>query len=104
MHTITSKTALVTEVSSGIGRIDFVNTSLKKHPTVEAYRRKAVPEKTCEALDAAWLRQLCLDAGADDVGCVAIDWPALAEERRHMLRVFPHASRLARFVPPMYRM
>ena len=103
MHTITNKTALVTGVSSGIGRIDFVNTPLKKHPTVEAYRRKAVPEKTCEPLDAAWLRQLCLDAGADDVGFVEIDRPALAEERPHIQRAFPHTRSLISFVLRMNR-
>src|SRR5436189_314088 len=103
MHTITNKTALVTGVSSGIRRIDFVNTPLKKHPTVEAYRRKAVPEKTCEPLDAAWLRQLCLDAGADDVGFVEIDRPALAEERPHIQRAFPHTRSLISFVLRMNR-
>src|SRR5438067_1121041 len=103
MHTITNKTALVTGVSSGIGRIDFVNTPLKKHPTVEAYRRKAVPEKICEPLDAAWLRQLCLDAGAEDVGFVEVDRPALAAERPHIQRAFPLTRSLISFVLRMNR-
>ncbi|TAK92250.1 MAG: hypothetical protein EPO07_19460 [Verrucomicrobia bacterium] len=38
-------------------------TSLKEHPTVEAHRKKPAPEKASQPLDAAWLRQLCLDAG-----------------------------------------
>jgi hypothetical protein len=40
-------------------------------------------------LDAAWLPQLCLDAGADDVGFVELERPALAVERPHIERTFP---------------
>src|SRR6266542_1480588 len=50
-----------------------MSTSLKEHPTVEAHRKKSAPEKVSQPLDAAWLRQLCLGAGADDVGFVAVD-------------------------------
>jgi len=50
-----------------------MSTSLEEHPTVEARRKKSAPEKVSQPLDAAWLRQLCLDAGADDVGFVAVD-------------------------------
>ena len=80
-----------------------MNTPLKEHPTVEAHRRKAVPEKISEPLDAAWLRQLCLDAGADDVGFVEIDRPALAEERPHIQRAFPHTRSVISFVLRMNR-
>ena len=45
-----------------------------------------------EPLDAGWLRQVCLDAGADDVGFVEIDCPALAEERPHIQRVLPQGE------------
>jgi len=55
-----------------------MSTSLKKHPMVEAHRKKSASEKVSQPLDAAWLRQLCLDAGADDVGFVEVDRPALA--------------------------
>ena len=74
-----------------------------EHPTVEAYRRKALPEKISEPLDAAWLRQLCLDAGADDVGFLEIDRPALAEERPHIQRAFPHTRSVISFVLRMNR-
>ena len=70
---------------------------------MEAHRRKAVPEKISEPLDAAWLRQLCLDAGADDVGFLEIDRPALAEERPHIQRAFPHTRSLISFVLRMNR-
>ena len=50
-----------------------MSTSLKEHPTVAAHRQKPASEKISQPLDAAWLRQLCLDAGADDVGFVTVD-------------------------------
>lgn len=43
-------------------------------------------------LPAAELRQLCLDAGADDVGFVRIDRPEINAERAGVLRVFPPAK------------
>jgi ferredoxin len=54
-------------------------------------------------LDAAWLRQLCLDAGADDVGFVELERPALAEERAHIERTFPRTRSLISFVLRMNR-
>src|SRR2546423_15271937 len=80
-----------------------MNTPIKEHPTVEARRRKTVPAKISEPLDAAWLRQLCLDAGADDVGFLEIDRAALAEERPHIQRAFPHTRSLISFVLRMNR-
>jgi hypothetical protein len=50
-----------------------MSTSLKEHPTVEAHQKKPASEKVSQPLDAAWLRQLCLDAGADDVGFAKVD-------------------------------
>ncbi|HXJ60828.1 MAG TPA: 4Fe-4S ferredoxin [Verrucomicrobiae bacterium] len=54
-------------------------------------------------LDAAWLRQLCLDAGADDVGFVELDRPSLADERPHIERTFPRTRSLISFVVRMNR-
>jgi len=42
---------------------------LDTHPTVLAVR-KASPTPPPTTLDADWLRDLCLEAGADDVGFV----------------------------------
>ena len=80
-----------------------MNTPIKEHRTVAAYRRKSAPETISEPLDAAWLRQLCLDAGADDVGFVEVERAALAEERPHIQRTFPHARSLISFVLRMNR-
>jgi ferredoxin len=54
-------------------------------------------------LDASWLRQLCLDAGADDVGFVELDRPSLAEEKPHIQRAFPRTRSLISLVVRMNR-
>jgi len=54
-------------------------------------------------LDAAWLRQLCLEAGADDVGFVELERASLADERPHINRAFPHARSLVSIVLRMNR-
>lgn len=54
-------------------------------------------------LDAGWLRQLCLDAGADDVGFVDLSHPDLAAERPHIERAFPRTRALISFVVRMNR-
>jgi ferredoxin len=80
-----------------------MNTPVKEHPTVEAHRKKPAPEKVSQPLDADWVRQLCLDAGADDVGFVEVNHPALAEERAHIQRTFPHARSVISLVLRMNR-
>jgi len=54
-------------------------------------------------LDAAWLRQLCLEAGADDVGFVEVERASLAEERKHIERTFPRTRTLISIVLRMNR-
>src|SRR5438552_12679317 len=78
---------------------------LEDHPTVQRIRLKTVssvpPEK--ESLDAGWLKQLVLDAGADDVGFVEIGRPALDDQRTDILKAFPHTKTLISFVVRMNR-
>ncbi len=76
---------------------------ITEHPTVKAHRQRPALPKKPELLDAVWLRQLCLDAGADDVGFVETDHPASAEERPHIQRAFPHTRRLISIVLRMNR-
>lgn len=53
-----------------------------EHPTVGKVRETGRLQPASPAkLDAAWLRQLCLDCGADDVGLAEIDRPALDDQR-----------------------
>ena len=72
------------------------------HPTVRRVReqRGARPPKppADDPLDAGWLRQLCLDAGADDVGFVDVDHPDLAAERKYIDEVLPGIRTLIGFV------
>src|SRR6187455_1422961 len=78
---------------------------LEDHPTVQRVRLKAapfVPAKQ-EPLDAGWLKQLVLDAGADDMGFVEIGRIALDDQREDILRAFPHAKTLISFVVRMNR-
>jgi ferredoxin len=67
------------------------------HPTVRRVRQQP-REVAAEPLDAGWLRQLCLDAGADDVGFVPIDHPDLAAERQYIDEVLPGIATLIGFV------
>lgn len=76
------------------------------HPTVQkVLKRSSMKANTAapEILDARWLRELCRELGADDVGFVEIDCPALAEERGHILEVFPKARTLVSLVVRMNR-
>jgi epoxyqueuosine reductase QueG len=76
---------------------------LEEHPTVIAARgREAVPAAD-EPLDAAWLRELCRQAGADDAGFVEVDRSELADERPHVLAHFPRTRTLISIVCRMNR-
>ncbi|HUY87663.1 MAG TPA: SCP2 sterol-binding domain-containing protein [Pirellulales bacterium] len=77
---------------------------LAEHPTVRRFHENAGKQPISPAtLDAAWLRQLCLDCGADDAGLVEIGRPALDDQRADILHVFPAARTLLSFVCRMNR-
>jgi Fe-S-cluster-containing hydrogenase component 2 len=77
---------------------------LSEHPTVQRFQATAASRPAPPTvLDAAWLRQLCLDCGADDAGLVEIGRPALDDQRQDILRVFPAAKTLLSFVCRMNR-
>lgn len=78
---------------------------LEEHPTVRRMRRKTVPSAPAknEPLDTGWLKQLVLDAGADDVGLVEIGRPALDDQRDDILKAFPRTKTLISFVVRMNR-
>jgi len=73
--------------------------SLDEHPTVRRFHATAAtrPERAT-AVEAPWLRQLCRDAGADDVGFAAIQQPEIAEQRADILHFFPPTKTLISFV------
>jgi len=78
-------------------------TTIDEHPTVKAVRARAATPTVSQPLDAVWLRELCLKAGADDVGFVEVERPALTEERPHIERTFPRTRSLISFVLRMNR-
>ena len=63
---------------------------LEDHPTVIKVRA-ASPLPPPARLEAEWLRQVVLDAGADDVGFVEIERAELSDERPYIEAIFPAA-------------
>lgn len=74
---------------------------MEAHPTVVQIRRR--PTKTPDGITAAWLREVALAAGADDVGFVDIDRPELAEERPFVEEALPGTRTLIAIVVRMNR-
>jgi len=84
-----------------------MNTSLTSNSEIGVHTHNKIPVTVSVAapgvLDSVWLRQLCLKAGADDVGFVELARPALANERPHIERAFPRTRSLISFVLRMNR-
>jgi hypothetical protein len=66
---------------------DRIPARLANHPTVRKVRSRKTEKPG--VIDADWLRQLCLDAGTDDVAFESIDNPDLASEREHVDAALP---------------
>jgi Fe-S-cluster-containing hydrogenase component 2 len=75
----------------------------EKHPTVLKYRQSSKPSKPVEKLDSNWLRKLCLEVGADDVGFVEIERPEIDKDRRDILTAFPKTKTLISVIQRMNR-
>lgn len=71
---------------------------LDEHPTVKEFWRKAAtmpPAPVNSApLNADWLRRLCFDAGADDVGFVERNRAEIADQRGDIDAVFRRTKTL----------
>lgn len=84
-----------------------MSTSMHAHPTVVQFREKQerglVQITASRTLEAPWLLRLCLEAGADDAGFVALDRPEVADQRDEILAMFPRAQTLISFVCKMNR-
>jgi ferredoxin len=73
---------------SGAAEVEISHMSkLEQHPTVQAARLNPIRPET-KTLNQRELRQLCLEAGAADVGFVSIDRPELDSQRSSILSVF----------------
>jgi Fe-S-cluster-containing hydrogenase component 2 len=77
-------------------------SKLDEHPTVVRHRKIDVTVSPTR-LDAEWLRRLCLDAGADDVGFVLIGRHELDDQRADILRLYPWTKGLISIVCRMNR-
>jgi NAD-dependent dihydropyrimidine dehydrogenase PreA subunit len=77
---------------------------LSEHPTVKRHREKAIAHvPAASILDASWLRDVALEAGADDVGFVGVDRPEIATEREDIFSLLPATRTLLSFVCRMNR-
>jgi ferredoxin len=81
-------------------------TQLSEHPTVKHFRAREATDAAQsrpESLDREWIRQLCLDAGADDAGFVEIDRAEIADQRSEILSLLPGTKTLVSLVMRMNR-
>lgn len=80
-------------------------TMINEHPTVVRYREQGGPPLPASnaSLDYHQLRELCLTAGADDVGFVSLERSELEDQRQDILALFPHAKTLISIVSRMNR-
>lgn len=79
----------------------MISPRIADHPTVRAVLAK--PAAKPGVLDSEWLRQLCLDAGADDVAFASVTNPDLASEREHVEAALPGAKSYISLVVKMNR-
>ncbi|MDT5299284.1 MAG: hypothetical protein QOG79_2526 [Mycobacterium sp.] len=78
-----------------------ISPRLAEHPTV----RKMMARRTEPpgVIDADWLREVCLGAGADDVAFASVDNPALVSEREHVESALPGTKTYISLVVKMNR-
>ncbi len=83
---------------------------MEEHPTVINYYRSRGGDSPVKRyispsgkLDTAWLREVCIEAGADGVGFVEIDRPELSRDKDSILGYFPRTKALISIVCRMNR-
>ncbi|HKO13487.1 MAG TPA: SCP2 sterol-binding domain-containing protein [Acidobacteriaceae bacterium] len=79
---------------------------LADHPTVKQFQAKQATgtgQARPHVLDREWLRQLCIEAGADDAGFVEIDRPEITEQKPDILWLLPGTKTLVSFAMRMNR-
>src|SRR5262249_6807694 len=87
------------------GRESRAMATLAEHPTVKRFRERprAGDSPASSPLDSQWLRRLCLEAGADDVGFVEVGRPELADQHAEIMSLFRATKALISFVLKMNR-
>src|SRR4029078_7529310 len=81
--------------------IENIPTRLADHPTVRKVRSRKTEKPG--VIDADWLRQVCLDAGADDVAFASVEKHGLAGEREHVDAALPGVQSYISLVVKMNR-
>ena len=79
---------------------------LADHPTVKQFQARETASNRSvrpESLDREWLHEVCIEAGADDVGFVEIDRAEIADQRADILWLLPKTKTLISFVVRMNR-
>ena len=80
---------------------------IDEHPTVRDFRRKAaalpLAPLNSAPVDVGWLRRICLDAGADDVGFVEVERAELASQRVEIDALLPGTRTLISVICRMNR-
>ncbi len=77
---------------------------LEDHPAVKKVRAAQGDAPAARTkLSGTWLRQLCLDHGADDVGFVSLDREEVASQAPKILEAYPHTKTLISLVCKMNR-
>lgn len=80
-----------------------MSLKLEDHPVVLRYKERKSEGKPRNPLDSEWVRQLCREAGAVDVGFVEIDRPEIQSDRSDILGVLPGAKTLISLVGKLNR-
>ena len=73
------------------------------HPSVRAVRARTSAPEAPPSVDAEWLRDLALQAGADDAGVAMLDHPDLAGEDEYVQQAMRGARAVIGFVVRMNR-
>ena len=79
---------------------------LSEHPSVKQFRAREATETSRtqpQVIEAEWLRQVCLEAGAADSGFVDIDRSEIADQKSEILWLLPGTKTLVSFVMRMNR-
>ena len=66
-----------------------------KDPTVRRFQEETESHSdsvSLAKLDAKWIRNVCLEAGADDVGFIEIDRKEIADQREDIITAFPRTK------------
>ena len=76
---------------------------LAEHPAVKSFSQRTQAKPSRGVLNAVQLRQICLEAGAADVGFVDVERDEVTDQRDDLLHYFPHTKTLISFVCRMNR-